>query len=81
MQREYTYKETEFQKENQRASNEYYTKIMSRINQYVEEFGKEKRYAIIFGANGQGNIMYAEDSKDITKEVLEYVNSRYNGKK
>jgi outer membrane protein len=81
MQREYAYKENQFQSENQRTINDYYTKIMDRINQYVEEFGKEKHYSMIFGANGQGNIMYADDSKDISTEVINYLNSRYDGKK
>lgn len=80
MKRELSYRKGQFDEENQRMSGEYYAKVMGRINQYVEEFGKEKKYSLILGANGQGSIMYAEDSKDITAEVIAYLNSRYNDK-
>jgi outer membrane protein len=79
LQKEYLYREEQFQKENQITSNEYNAKIMNQLNQYVEEYGKVNHCTILFGANGQGNIMYADDSRDLTKEVTEYINERYNG--
>ena len=79
LQQEYMYKEEQFQKENEITSNEYYTKIMNQLNEYVAEYGKKNNCAILLGANGQGNIMYADDSGDLTKEVTDYINSRYNG--
>ncbi|MCU0415791.1 MAG: OmpH family outer membrane protein [Cytophagaceae bacterium] len=55
-------------------------KIWSQINQYVSEFGKERDYDLIFGANGNGSIMYADSSLNITPEVLKYINEKYSGK-
>jgi hypothetical protein len=35
---------------------------------------------MIFGANGQGSLMYADEQTDITTPLLEYINDRYDGK-
>lgn len=55
--------------------------IWKRLNPYIAEYGKEKGYAYIYGANGTGNVLYADESEDITKELIEYVNKRYHDKK
>lgn len=55
--------------------------IWKRLNPYLEEFGKDKGYTFIYGANGTGNVLYADKSKDITDEVIDYVNKRYHDKK
>lgn len=54
--------------------------IINDINDYVKEYGKKKGYKIIFGASGGGNIMYADESADLTEEVLKGLNDDY-GKK
>ena len=53
--------------------------VVNDINDYIKEFGKSKGYKIIFGANGGGNIMYADDATDLTQEVLEGLNKEYSG--
>jgi len=55
--------------------------VINDINDYVKEYGKEHGYKIIFGASGGGNIMYADDSSDLTNEVLKGLNSEYERKK
>lgn len=80
MEEEYYYKQQQFEKENQAMSTDYTAKIWNQLNQFVEDYGKENKYTFVFGANGQGNIMYADDKNNITVEVLDYVNNRYNGK-
>lgn len=54
-------------------------KIWKQINQYVSEYGKENHYDVILGANGQGSLMYASEGADMTKEILRYVNEKYEG--
>lgn len=58
---------------------EYYTLIWDRINGYVQEYGEENGYQFIFGANGDGSIMYAQEDGDITSEIISYINSKYAG--
>ncbi len=49
--------------------------VFNEINAVVKEYGKKKGYDLILGANGSGNILYAdEDAVDITDEILEELN-------
>ncbi|WP_418501220.1 OmpH family outer membrane protein [Flagellimonas sp.] len=54
--------------------------LINDVNDYIKEYGAEHGHKIIFGAMGSGNIMYAKEATDITKDVLEGLNNRYNGK-
>lgn len=58
----------------QLKSQTFQDSVWALINAEVENFGKEKGYKYILGANGSGNIMYADDSEDITEEVLKWIN-------
>jgi outer membrane protein len=53
--------------------------VINDINDYVKEFGKKNSYPIIFGASGSGNIMYADESTDLTEQVLKGLNTEYEG--
>lgn len=52
--------------------------IVGKVKDYVRDYGKENNYTYIFGSNESANIMYAEDGLDITEEILEQLNERYN---
>ncbi|MGZ3884334.1 MAG: OmpH family outer membrane protein [Bacteroidia bacterium] len=54
-------------------------KVWKQINQYVADYGKENGYDVILGANGQGSLMYASESAEITTEILRYANNKYEG--
>jgi outer membrane protein len=54
--------------------------VINDINDYIKEYGKGHSYQIIFGASGGGNIMYADESTDLTEEILKGLNAEY-GKK
>jgi outer membrane protein len=54
--------------------------VINDINDYIKEYGKVHSYKIIFGASGGGNIMYADESTDLTEEILKGLNEEY-GKK
>lgn len=55
--------------------------VINDINDYVKEYGKKHGYKIIFGASGGGNIMYGEESSDLTADVLKGLNAEYGSKK
>lgn len=55
--------------------------IWKRLNPYLVDFGKENGYTYIYGANGTGNVLYADKSQDVTEELIQYVNKRYHDKK
>lgn len=54
-------------------------KVWSRLNEYVGEYAKNKKIEIIFGTNGNGNIMFAKEYKNLTDSVLRFSNKKYEG--
>lgn len=59
----------------------YNKTLLDQINKYTIEYGKESDYEYIFGVTEDGNILYGQDAKDITEEVLLYLNQKYEGTK
>ncbi len=78
---EFYQKNGEFEKDNQNYSTQLDSEVLSQLNQYIKDFGKEHKYDYILGTDGNGSIMYAVDNKDITKEIVEYINLKYKGVK
>ncbi len=80
LQDEYFYKKEQFENENQSTVELYNTKIWNQLNTFIQEYGKENHYQLIFGANAQGTIMYGMETLDKTKEIIDFVNKRFNDK-
>lgn len=59
------------------VNKELTQKVWDRLNVAIEKFGKEHDYSIIIGANGAGTVLYGEERKDITKQLIDYVNKNY----
>lgn len=53
--------------------------IVNEINSLVEEYSKEYGYDALIGVTENGNVLYAKPSKDITEEVVSYINKKYEG--
>ena len=78
---QYQSKQKMFTEDNNAVSQEYTEQIWNQLNKYIEEYGKEKGYAFIYGADGSGTVMYAEKGYNITEQLKEFVNERYQGGK
>lgn len=52
--------------------------VLDRINEFIQKYGLDHNYEIIFGT-AQGNLLYANDSRDITDLVLTEINSKFTG--
>lgn len=78
---EYFSKEKAFSEDNDALTREYSSQVMKQLNQYVQEYGSEHGYTYILGADGNGSLMFADKNKNITTEVLEYLNKKYKGVK
>ena len=50
---------------------------ISKINLFIEEYGKEKGYKLILGSTEDGSILYGFSEDDITKEIIEKLNKKY----
>lgn len=70
----------EFEESNAALADKYTEQIWSQLNAYIKEYGEEEGYSYIFGASGDGALMYADDAVNITDDVNGYVNERYTGK-
>jgi outer membrane protein len=53
--------------------------VLNQINAYIKKYGKDHGYKIIMAATQYGNIVYADENLDLTKEVLEGLNKEYAG--
>lgn len=57
-------------------------KLGNNIVEFLKEYNKNSRYQYIFSHLYGGNLLYVNDSLDITKDVIEGLNEKYNkGKK
>lgn len=69
-----------YESEDQSLNAQYQEQIWSMINRHGISFGKEKGYDVILGAVGNGSLIYASESLDITNEFIAYINTKYEGK-
>lgn len=76
---EYLKLKNQFEEDNAALSQKYDAQILSRLTQYVIDFGKKNNYDIIFGADGNGNLMYSKDVYNISDEVIIFINNKYKG--
>ena len=53
--------------------------VFNQLNAYIKEYGKEKGYKYILGATGSGGLLYADETDNITEEVLKGLNQEYQG--
>lgn len=56
-------------------------KIVSEISTYFKEYSKSKGIDFILGYGGNNAVLYANDSLDVTSDVLNALNTTYRQKK
>jgi outer membrane protein len=76
-QEELALREREARMQYEKAAEKYDAQIWAQINQYIIDYGKMHDERIIFGASGNGSVMYGEDAKNVTDDVIAYVNKRH----
>lgn len=64
----------------QLLSEQYTNDIWKFINDKVKEYGNQEGYDYIFGASGNGSLMYAKDSHNITDDIVDFVNKKYESR-
>ncbi|WDF66481.1 OmpH family outer membrane protein [Flavobacterium sp. KACC 22763] len=62
-------------------SSEQTSKIWTRIKSYSAEFSKENDCDIIISSDSNGNVLFADQSIDITDKLITYINQKYEGLK
>ena len=51
--------------------------VLNQVNSFVETYSKKKGYELVLGTTSSGNILFATENLDITKEVLTALNDQY----
>jgi outer membrane protein len=74
---EYFQRKRMIEEDNAQLSSQYDKEILGQLNQYVGDFGKERGYTYIFGNDGNGSLMHADEACNLTKEVSAYINNKY----
>lgn len=69
------------QMEQQQLQQEFQTEIdsvISKVKKHVKEYGKSNGYTYILGtSDAAATVMYGDDSKDLTKTILDALNKEY----
>ena len=55
--------------------------VISKVNDFVADYGKKNGYTFILGKNQAGSVMYGADEKDITEAVTKAINDDYSTNK
>lgn len=55
--------------------------LVSGVKKFIKTYGKEKRYAYIYGTGDAATVLYAQDKYDITKEMIKLLNDTYKATK
>ena len=51
--------------------------LYHRLNQFMRKFNKDRNYNYVLGFQKGGGILFANDSLDITKDVVEGLNKEF----
>jgi outer membrane protein len=65
--------DTFIQQEEEKLTSE----LIKEIDVFVKDYGEKNGYSIIIGANQFGNVVYTEESYDITEDLLYELNKKY----
>lgn len=70
----------QLQLEEQQLSQESQKEIDSlikKVKSFIKDYGKKNGYTYVLGANDAGSVLYGDESKDITEEILQALNDGY----
>lgn len=78
LKKQFVIRKQQFDEKFQSVSQKYTNEVYERLNTYIKEFGKKNNLGVIIGSNGQGNVMYRDDSMDVTDQLIKFVNDKYS---
>lgn len=76
---EFNQKMQMFEEDNAVMTKQYDQEIITQLNQYIKDYGEKNKFDMILGNNSDGSLMYGKESFNITKDVSEFINARYDG--
>lgn len=70
----YQYREVMQQKVAEEDAN-VTAEVVEKINNFVKDYAEKEGITFIFGASGNGNIVFADPNFDITQEIIDKLNN------
>lgn len=70
----------QLQYEQEQIQKEFQTEIdslISRVRDFVKDYGKTNGYAYILGSNEAGSVMYGSEGNDLSQVILDALNADY----
>lgn len=67
----------QFTEQYQLINKDINEQVWSRLNPIIQKFGKDRGLDLMIGANGMGTVLFASESRDITSDLVQYVNQNY----
>lgn len=52
--------------------------VLNQIDEFIKEYAQKKGYKIVMGTTNSGNVLYGDESLDITDELLDALNKNYH---
>lgn len=74
---EFYEKKKAYTEDNEALAQKMDEQVLTEINKSIKVYGENNNYTFVFGANGNGTLMYAKESKNITKSFIEFLNKQY----
>jgi outer membrane protein len=59
------------------SNQEINEQVWRRLNPILEEYGKKRGLHLLLGANGMGSVLYNDDYYDMTNDLINYVDKKY----
>mgnify|MGYP000507107917 CR=1 FL=1 len=79
LQQQIAYKSKAFQELQGNFNQSLGKNIWNRLNGYIKEYAQTHNLKIILGTSGNGNVMYAKESIDLTNQIITFSNQKYEG--
>lgn len=73
-------KEQNYMKKFQEESAVERDSMVSRMKNFIKEYGKEKGYDYIYGTGDAASVLYAKEEYNLTQEILDLLNKQYESK-
>ena len=71
--------ESLFAEEEMKESESFTEQIWKQIDTYVAAYAEQEGIDYLFGTQKHGTVMYGSQAEDVTDEIIEYANRKYNG--
>ncbi|HRE68572.1 MAG TPA: hypothetical protein PLM56_12910 [Cyclobacteriaceae bacterium] len=76
----YSKRAEEYGREETLLVEQFTSEVWAFINDGIKEYGDTHGYDFIFGATGDGSLMFARESTNVTDSVIQFINRKYSGK-